>query len=66
MSIRAQLLIDDLEANVLSFDFTINRRSDFNGRPIDKPIFRGIELEIETRKDLNLVDWSFAHKNKLI
>ncbi len=60
MSVIAKLLIDDKEINVLRFSFGFNQRADATGRPSQKPRFTGLQLVIETRKDLNLADWSFA------
>ena len=33
MSVKAKLLIDDKEINVLSFSFGFNQEADYNGRP---------------------------------
>ncbi len=60
MSVKAKIIIDEKEINVLSFSFGFNQGADTNGRPSQKPIFVGLQLVIETRKDLNLADWSFA------
>ena len=58
--VKAKLVIDEKEINVLSFTFGFNQRTDFTGRPSEKPVFVGLKLIIETRKDLNLVEWSTA------
>ncbi|MDO6759145.1 type VI secretion system tube protein TssD [Tamlana sp. 2_MG-2023] len=58
--IKAKLLIDGKEINVLGFTFGFNQKADYNGRPNQKPVFIGLNLTIETRKDLNLAEWSFA------
>ncbi len=60
MSVKAKIIIDEKEINVLSFSFGFNQGADTNGRPFQKPVFVGLELMIETRKDLNLADWAFA------
>lgn len=60
MSIQAKLLIDDLEVNILDFNFTINRKSLNNVTPTNLPVFKGINMVIESRKDLNLSSWSFS------
>ena len=60
MSVKAKIIIDEKEINVLSFSFSFNQGADYNGRPSQKPVFVGLQLAIETRKDLNLADWSFA------
>ncbi len=64
MSGKAKLIIDEREINVLWFTFSFNQKADINGRPFQKPIFVGLQLTIETRKDLNLADWSFAPNQK--
>lgn len=60
MSVKAKIIIDEKEINVLSFSFGFNQKADTNGRPTQKPVFLGLNLIIETRKDLNLADWAFA------
>ncbi len=62
--VKAKLIIDGKEINVLWFSFGFNQGSDISGRPSQKPIFVGLRLMIETRKDLNLADWSFAPNQK--
>ncbi len=59
MSVEAKLIIDEKEINVLRFSFGFHQVADTNGRPSQKPVFVGLKLIIETRKDLNLADWSF-------
>ncbi len=58
--VKAKLIIDEKEINVLMFSFGFNKGTDTNGRPSKKPVFVGLQLVIEARKDLNLADWSFA------
>lgn len=58
--VKAKLIIDGKEINVLWFTFGFHQGADYTGRPSQKPIFVGLKLIIETRKDLNLADWSFA------
>ncbi len=60
MSVKAKLIIDEKEINVLWFTFGFNQGVDVTGRPSQKSVFVGLKLIIETRKDLNLADWSFA------
>ena len=60
MSVKAKLIIDELEINILSFSFGFNQGSDTTGRVAQKPLFLGLQLKIETRKDLNLAEWAFA------
>ncbi|MBU2949425.1 hypothetical protein KO493_01805 [Tamlana agarivorans] len=60
MSVKAKIIIDKKEINVLWYNFKFNQEADYNGRPSQKPVFSGLQLKIETRKDLNLADWSFA------
>ncbi len=60
MSVKAKIIIDDKEINVLQFSFGFKQGVDTNGRPSQKPIFVGLQLAIEARKDLDLADWSFA------
>ncbi len=59
MSVKAKILIDDYEINVLSFGFGFNQGTDTNNRPTKKSVFVGLQLEIETIRDLNLADWAF-------
>ncbi len=58
--VRAKLIIDGKEINVLWFTFGVNQGTDTSGRPSQKPVFIGLKLIIETQRDLNLADWSFA------
>lgn len=58
--VKAKLIIDGKEINVLWFTFGFNQGADRSGRPSQRPVFTGLKLIIETRKDLNLADWSFA------
>ncbi|WP_346883924.1 type VI secretion system tube protein TssD [uncultured Algibacter sp.] len=58
--VKAKLLIDDLEINILQFSITFSQEADINGRPSNNPLLKGLRLLIETRKDFNLADWSFA------
>ncbi len=60
MSVKAKIIIDEQEINVFSFSFGFNQGADVTGRPSQKPRFLGLQLVIETRKDLNLADWSFT------
>ncbi len=59
MGVKAKLILDDKEINVLWFKFGFNQDADITGRPSQKPTFLGLQLVFETRKDLNLADWSF-------
>jgi len=58
--VKAKLIIDGIEVNVLWFTFGFNQGADYSGRPSQRPVFVGLKLIIETRKDLNLAEWSFA------
>jgi len=60
MSVHAKIIIDDKEINLLSFGFGFNQGADITGRPMVKPVFIGLQLEIETRKDLNLAELAFV------
>lgn len=60
MSSKAKLLIDEKEINVLLFHYGFNQVADATGRPSQKPVFVGLQLVIETQKDVNLVYWSIA------
>lgn len=39
MSVKAKLIIDEMEVNVLWFTFEFNQGADYNGRPSQKPVF---------------------------
>ncbi|MDC1162544.1 type VI secretion system tube protein TssD [Tenacibaculum sp.] len=58
--VKAKLIIDRKEINVLWFTFGFNQGADYSGRPSQRPIFVGLKLIIEIRKDLNLAEWSFS------
>ena len=58
MSVKAIIIIDEKEINVLEFSFGFDRGADSTGRPNQKALFLGLELQIESRKDVNLLDWS--------
>lgn len=58
--VKAKLIIDGKEINVLWFTFGFNQGADPSGRPSQRPVFVGLKLMIETQKDLNLADWSFS------
>jgi len=58
--VKAKLIIDGKEINGLWFTFGFNQGADRSGRPSQRPVFVGLKLIIETRKDLNLAEWSFA------
>ncbi len=60
MSFKAILIVDEKEVNVLNYNIDFNQASDVTGRPYQKPVFKGLKLKIETRKDLNFAEWSFA------
>lgn len=64
MSVKAKLIIDDMEVNILWFTFGFNQGADISGRPSQRPRFVGLKLIIETRKDLNLAEWSFSPNEK--
>ncbi|MDC1162005.1 type VI secretion system tube protein TssD [Tenacibaculum sp.] len=58
--VKAKLVIDGKEINVLWFTYGYRRGADATGRPSPKTVFIGLKLIIEARKDLNLADWSFS------
>ena len=60
--VKAILIIDGKEVNVRWFTINFNQGANPNGRPSQKPIFVGFKLIIETRKDLNLTEWSFSSR----
>ncbi len=60
MSVKAKLIIDEKEINLLWFSFGFSQRADTNGRTSQNPVFIGLDLMIETRKDVNFAEWSFA------
>ncbi|WP_146052856.1 type VI secretion system tube protein TssD [Aquimarina sp. I32.4] len=60
--VKAKLIIDGKEINVLWFALSFSQGTDRSGRPSQIPIFNGLRLVIETRKDLNLAEWAFASK----
>jgi len=62
--VKAKLIIDGKEINVLWFTFGFNQGADYSGKPSQRPVFVGLKLIIETRKDLNLAEWSFAPNQK--
>lgn len=60
MSFHAKLIIDGIEVNLLKFNYKFQRKADITNKPCTKPHFKNIYFEIETRKDLHLVDWAIA------
>ncbi len=67
MSVRAKLIIDDQVINVIHYSFRFDQKSDFNGRPSQRPLFLGLEVTIETSKKFNLTEWAIAdHISKQI
>jgi len=52
--VKAKLIIDGKEINVLWFTFGFNQGADYSGKPSQRPVFVGLKLIIETRKDLIL------------
>ncbi len=60
MSVKAKLVIDELEINIINFSFGFNQGKDTNGKPTQKPMFIGLQLTIETQKNVDLADWAFA------
>ncbi len=59
MSFKAILIVDEQEVNVLNFNIDFKQGADISGRPAINPIFNGLKLKIETRKDLSFAEWSF-------
>ncbi len=60
MSVSAKIIIDEQEINVLSYDYGFNQKTDPSGRPFAKPVFSGLMVKIESRKELELAEWAFA------
>lgn len=60
MSVKAVLVIDEREINVISFSFNFNQGADTRGKPSQRPVFVGLQVIIESRKDINLADWAMA------
>ena len=60
MGIKAKLIIDDLEINILKFSYDFNQASDVSGRPSQRVLFDGLTLTIETQKEVSLVEWMVA------
>ncbi len=60
--VKAILIIDGKEVNVRWFTIKFNQGANPNGRPSQIPVFVGFKLIIETRKDLNLAEWSFSSR----
>ena len=60
MGIKAKLIIDDLEINILTFSYDFNQASDVSGRPSQRVLFDGLTLTIETQKEVSLVEWMVA------
>ncbi|GAA0871116.1 hypothetical protein GCM10009117_02610 [Gangjinia marincola] len=58
--VKAKLLIDTKEVNVLWYKVGFNQTTDRTGRPSQQPIFKGLQVVIESQKDIDLADWSFA------
>ncbi|WP_299223082.1 type VI secretion system tube protein TssD [uncultured Aquimarina sp.] len=56
MAIQAKFYIDDVEINVLESSFSFKQNSDNTGRPTSKPIYVGLYLVVETRKDFNFME----------
>lgn len=50
MSFLAKLIIDEKETNVLDCTMSIEQESDFNGRPVSKPVGGTISLLLEASK----------------
>lgn len=58
--VKAKLIIEGMEVNVLWFAFGFNQNADRNGRPTEKPVFTSLNVIIESQRGVNLADWSFA------
>jgi len=58
--VKAKLIIEGKEINVLWFTFGFNQNADHNGRPNQNPVFINLNVIIESQRDVNLADWSFA------
>ena len=56
--IKAKLIVDDKEINVLRFNLSFKQGADKTGRPSQIPIFQNLNLTVETRKDINFTEWA--------
>ncbi|WP_158976035.1 type VI secretion system tube protein TssD [Cellulophaga sp. L1A9] len=56
--VKAKLLIDGLDINVLKFTYRFNQQLDPYGQPHQEPVFLGITLTVESQTNLNLGSWS--------
>ena len=64
MSIQAKLHIDDQEIKIIRFRYDFDQPTDVNGRPLGKPILRGLWAVVETQKALSLEEWAMASNQK--
>ncbi len=60
MSVQAKVIIDHQEINLLYYDYGFNQKTDISGRPCTKPVFVGLTIEIESRRDIEFAEWAFA------
>ncbi len=60
MSFTAQLIIDDIAVNILHYNVSFDQKASANGKPCQRPIFRGIEITVEVNKKLDLGAWAVA------
>jgi len=57
MAVKAKLLIDEKEYNILTFSLLFNQGADVTGRPSQRTVFKGVNITLETRKDTNFHEW---------
>ena len=58
--IIVKAIIDGKVINVLKFSYEFNQASDVSGRPSQQPLFGGISLTVEARKDIKFIEWMIA------
>ncbi|WP_346881798.1 type VI secretion system tube protein TssD [uncultured Algibacter sp.] len=58
MSMQAKLYIDELEYNVLNFDFNFRKEKDANGRPTTKYIGGLFNFTVESNTKTDIMSWS--------
>lgn len=57
MSFLAKLIIDDQEYNVLEMSFGVTQQSHQYGRPIGRPVFESISIQIESTSSTDFFGW---------
>lgn len=54
---KAILIIDDIEVNIIVYSLAFSQGSDVTGRPSQKPVFKNLMVTVESRKDLTFYEW---------